>query len=225
MWRSILAMVLLPSLVAAQTPAEEVIQQPTPQTNLSQPTPLATPRYQHYAVYDAIRQDAAEEVAIELWLGGFVTVPKSPVSGIVPLKLDLQPAEGLEVRKVDYPKPLSRKVRFQTQSISAAGPPTVIRLKLHADRNARLGAHVLNGKITFQAIHTDATLGPAQELQVQIPVTVVQHNASVHKASYPFSGPPVGLIVTLIILSPVLLALAIPVLVVCGVAEGGVCWD
>jgi hypothetical protein len=131
--------------------------------------------------------------------------------------------EGLKVSKVEYPKPLARKVRFQTQSILAAGPPPAIRLKLHADRNASLGAHTLNGKITFQVIHPDSTLGPVQEMQVQIPITVVEHKASVHKASYPYGRPPVGLVVVLIVLSPVLLALAIPIVVVCGLA--GTCSD
>jgi hypothetical protein len=82
MWRSILAMVLLPSLVGAQTPAEDVIQKPASQTKPSESIPLVSPKYEHFAVYDAIRRGTAEEVAIEFWPGGFVTVPKSPVSGL-----------------------------------------------------------------------------------------------------------------------------------------------
>ena len=209
MWRSILTMVLLPSLVAAQTPVEDVIQQPTSQTK-SRPTPLAMPRLQHYAVYDAIRQGTAEEVAIQFWTVDFVTVPRSPVPGIVPLNLELQPAEGLAVSKVEYPKPFKRKLSYQSEPIPLAGSP-IIRFEVHADRKASLGTHVLIGKITFQPIGTNSILNPVQEMEVQIPITVVERKARVNRNGiFPARGLDGPLSPALIVLMIVLLPVVIP---------------
>ena|SRR5579863_5084543 len=211
MWRSILAVVLLPALTAAQTPADNGPQQPAPLTRLPESAPTALPKYEQFAAYDAIRQGTAEEVAIQCWRADFVTVPKSPVSGIVPLNLELQPAEGLAVSNVEYPKPFKRKVRFQSQSIPLAESP-LIRFKVHADRKASPGAHVLIGKITFQAIGTNSVPGPVQEMEVQIPIRVVEHNARVSRSNiFPargLDGPlSPALIVLMIVLAPVVIPL------------------
>jgi hypothetical protein len=91
MWRSILAVILLPSLTAAQSQSV-----PTAPAGASNPPSLAAvrdsePKYQSYTFYDGIRRGREEEVVIGVSVPGFVTTPKSPVQGIVPLKLDLEP--------------------------------------------------------------------------------------------------------------------------------------
>jgi hypothetical protein len=94
MWRNILALVLLPSLAAAQTPGGEASAAPQPEPHQSAPTNSSRdsgrttgPTYQTYTFHNAIRRGRQEEVAISLSPQGLVTSPKSPVSGIVPLTL------------------------------------------------------------------------------------------------------------------------------------------
>jgi hypothetical protein len=99
MWRSILAMMLLPALTAAQTP------QPPPQP-ASQPHHLTLPTFRGYTFYETLRRGREEESAIELQVSGLVTTPKSPVAGITPIKLELQPTDGLTIAAIRYPKGL-----------------------------------------------------------------------------------------------------------------------
>jgi hypothetical protein len=219
MWRSILAVILLPALTAAQS---EPI--PTAPTGASNPPSVAAvrdpgPKYQSYTFYDGIRRGREEEVVIHVSVHGFVTTPKSPVQGVVPLKLDLDPADGLALSVLRYPKGQLRNLKSQSQPVPVAGQPD-IRFKIKADRNAALGPHVLKGKITFQALpYAGSTPGPVQQIEVQIPITVVEHDAKVQKQPWPIHHTPVALIVVLIILLPLLIPLMLPIYLICA-AEG-----
>jgi hypothetical protein len=218
MWRSILAVILMPSLTAAQS--EPV---PAPAGASNPPAVAAVrdlePRYQSYTFYDGIRRGREEEVIIHVSVRGFVTTPKSPVQGIVPLKLDLDPADGLTFSGLRYPKGQLRNLKFESQPVPIAWQPE-IRFKIKADHSAALGPHVLKGKITFQALpYAGSTPGPVQQIEVQIPITVVEHDAKVQKKPWPIHHTPVALIVVMIILLPVLIPLIVPIYLICA-AEG-----
>ena len=223
MWRHIAALVLLPALAAAQAAQT----QPSPpvetkQQSLGQLSP-SKPAYRPYTLYNAIRRGRDEDVAIQLSPVGFVTSPRSPVSGIVPLNLELQPAEGLASSKLRYPKAHKRKFKFQRQPLPVAGPP-VIRFKVHADQNAVLGMHVLTGKLTFQPIHFDTGLGPVQQVDVAIPISVVEHHAKVSKAGWPLPYTPAGVWIAVILLLPVFIVL-LPIYLICVWATPNRCPD
>jgi len=214
MWRSIFAVLLLPSLTAAQAGT-------VPQAQTEVPGPKAFPRasrprpiYEAYSFYDGIRRGTAENVAIRVSSEGFLTTPRSPVPGIVPLKLDLDPIEGLTVSKLRYPKAYNLNAKFHTNPISIARMDP-IQFKVRAGQNAPLGLHVLTGKLTFQPVHFDSTVGPAQQVDVMIPVTIVEHDARVQRQPWPISHMSVAMIVVIILLLPVLIPLVPLIYLIC----------
>jgi hypothetical protein len=215
MWRAICAVILLPSLTVAQ--ADMGATTPVVQ---SQPSPAANqgkPAYRAYTHYKEIRQGTAEDVAIQLVVPGFVTLPQSPVPGIVPLRLELQPAEGFAIGKIRYPKTYERKFSFQQEPVRVSGGwESPILIKLRADRNVSIGTHTLIGKMTFQVISDRQGVGVVQVVEVQIPITVVDHNAKLHKSEWPVHRLSTTATVLLIVLSPVLIAVVIPYYLICG---------
>jgi hypothetical protein len=150
MWRSIFAVILLPSLTAAQsetTPsAPEDASSPARQT-----TAASQPSYEPYLFHNQIRRGTQEDALIRLSVQGLVTSPRSPVPGIVPLRLELRSADGLTVSSVRYPKTRRRKVKFQSEPVPVSGWPET-SFKVRADKTAALGLHTLQGKLTFQVI-------------------------------------------------------------------------
>ena len=224
MWRSIFAVVLLPSLTAAQNQpapgASPDRSYPTSRAANLDPKPKDTgPKYKAFTFYDSIRRGRDEEIVIRVAAPGLVTTSKSPVQGIVPLGLELEPAEGLSVSGLRYPKTTPRVVKFQSKPAAVAWGAD-IRVKIKADRNAVLGRHDLAGKITFQAIPYDGSApGPVQQVEVQIPISVVEHDAKVQKQAWPIAHMPVALIVVLIVLAVALLPLILPIYLICA-AEG-----
>jgi len=202
MWRSIFAVVLLPALAAAQNPGSEV-----PAALQAEPSQASTlnlardkgrvigPTYESYTFYNAIRRGRSEKVAIRLSPQGMVTSPRTPVSGIVPLTLELQPVEGLTVSAFRYPKTQRKKVKFQAELVPVSWLPETF-FKIRADETVALGLHTLQGKLTFQVIDYNLSrVGPVQQIDVQIPITVVEHNAKVRKANWPENHLSVGMIV------------------------------
>jgi len=226
MWRSILAMILLPSLTAAQaaqtqpvSPAQAADPKPTP----SQRARAPLPHYRPYVLYDGIRRGTAEDVAISVHIGDYFTTPRSPVSGLVPLNLELQPAEGFTFTNLRYPKAFKQKVKFQTTAFPVAG--SEIFFKVHAHQNVALGAHVLKGKLTVQPVDMISGVGIVRQLDVEIQINVVEHDAKVIKTGWPFSHLPMAAWVVIIVLSPVLIALWLPLTLLCTMAGSNGCLD
>ena len=143
MWRSLLAVILLPSLTAAQAPPEvkPELSNDTSQATLEGDAPLTStsePLYQSYTRHDAIRRGREEDIGILLKTAGFVTAAKSPVSGVLPLKQEFEPLQGITVREVHGPKVQESFFTFQSERVMATGSPYV-SFKIRADRNAPLG--------------------------------------------------------------------------------------
>lgn len=232
MWRTVFTLILLPSLTAAQTVAQtaaqsaQVAANPSPQSQDVKPRHSewnAAPRrtYQPYTFYDNIRRGTAEEVAVEVFLNALVATPKAPLAGVVPLNLELQPEQGFTFSEVRYPKARKQKVSYQSKPVPVAGSPE-IRFKLHAAADTPVGLHVLRGRLTFQPI--DATLGTdsLQQVDVEIPINVVEHSAKVNK-QWPYTHLPIAAWVVLIALSPVLIALWLPLNLICTMAGSNGC--
>jgi hypothetical protein len=154
-----------------------------------------------------------------------VTLPQSPVPGIVPLRLELQTVEGFTIDKIRYPKTTKRKLALQPEPVRVASAWNPIQFKLHVDRSAALGTHTLVGKMTFQTINEVKGVGEVQEVEVQIPVTVVDHDAKVSRSEWPIHKFPVWAVVLLIVLSPVLVAVAIPAFLICAAVGPRNCAD
>lgn len=227
MWRSILAVFLAPTLTAAQTTQTVPAVLPEPCNPAAQIAKHPkTPTYRGYAYYNKIRRGSEEKVGVQLMLGADVTTTKSAAQGIIPLSLELQPADGLTVSNLRYPKLSSKKVKFQTDPLKVASTHNIL-FKLRAEKNAAFGPRVLKGKLTFQPIpHNGSAPGAVQTIEVEIPITVVEHNAKVQRAAYPFPQTPVALIVVLIVFAPLIIVGAValtPVMIAC--LGSGACND
>lgn len=220
MWRSILAVILAPAIVAAQTAQTEGV--PAVQ---SQPCPPAfsakkpnLPTYRQYTYYDKIRRGREEDAAVQFMVAGDVTTPQSGARGIVPLSLELQPSEGLTIKNLRYPKVTAKQVKFQKEPLKVARL-TDIHFKIRADQNAALGPRVLKGRLTYQLIpHDGSTPGAVQTMDVEIPITVVEHGAKVKRAAYPYQHMPVAFVVVLIVCAPLLIVAGVaiaPIMIAC----------
>jgi hypothetical protein len=134
------------------------------------------------------------------------------------LKLELQPADGLTVSSFRYPRTQRRKVKFQAEPVPVSRWPET-SFKIRADRDAALGLHTLKGKLAFQVIDYGlSSVGPVQEMDVQIPVMVVERNAKVQKASWPAGRLSAGMIVLIIVLLPVEIPIGLLLLAGCAVS-------
>ena len=227
MWRSILATFLLPSLVPSLAAAQTTPPPPPPEL----PAPLVQvnrppkPLYHPYTYYDGLRRGRTEKIAVDVSASGFVTTPLSPVSGMVSLNLELQPEEGLSFGKFRYPTANKVTVQFQSQPVLFARE-SWIQVELHAAPNAALGLHVLKGKLTFQPVELHSGARPVRQVEVEIPINVVEHNAHVARAHWPIYQPmPTAEKVGLIVLIAPLAVVALPIYFICLVATKGNCGD
>jgi hypothetical protein len=222
MWHSFLAVILLPSLTVAQAAPEvhpgfsphaldPILYRPTGTTR------TVAPSYKAYTRFNEIRRGSEEDVGIVLTIGGFVTAPGSAVPGIVPLKLEFESLDGFTINEVHGPKVWKSNFKFQGEAVKVSAAPYV-HFKIRADRNGPLGSRVLKGRFTFQTVPIDGSAaGPVEQVNVQIPLTVVEYNAKVHKADFPY-GPMPGWETFLVVASiPVLIVLFIPLLLLCTV--------
>jgi hypothetical protein len=225
MWQSIVAIVLLPTLTAAETRWQTA---PTAPQETAQGTSSASAslpaHYESYTFYDAIRCGTTEEVAVDATTAGFVVVPKSPVAGIVPLKLELQTEKGLIFGTFRYPKAYPRTLTSQSKPVKMAWR-ALIRFSVRAEPNATVGERVIRGKLTFQPIRYDSTIGAVQELDIEIPIDVVAHNAKVSRKNWPMPHTPTEMMVAMIVLSPVIIPLSVLYYTVCGIEGSQRCPD
>lgn len=222
MWRTIVAVVLLPSLTAAQadfTPREPDRKQPVGDSSSVPPRAVA------YLSLTELRQGTKEKVAVTFDRPiGFVTSPRSPVPGVVAVSLELQSTEDLTIGPIDYPRAFEYRFKFQTQPVPVFQFPWQhIEFTLGAMQNAAPGNRLLTGKLTLQTV-SDAGVAELQQIDLQIPVTVVEHEAKVSRAhSFPAqatAGPVNPLLIVLIIL---LAPIAIPLWILACTVGGQDC--
>jgi len=222
MWRSVLVLILLPSLTAAQS-APEVHPEFSPQTvnailyGPPRNTASSASSYQAYTRFTAIRRGTEEDVGIMLWVGGLVTTSESAVPGIQPLKIEFDHLDGFTIGEIHGPKLWKSNFKFRGETIKVSSSP-YIQFKLRADRNATLGDFVLKGKLTFQKVPADGSAaGAVEQVNVLVPLTVVEYGAKVYKGDFPY-GPMPGWQTFLLYASiPVLIVLFIPLLLICTV--------
>ena len=262
MWRSILAVVLLPSIVWAQEqslPAPE--KQETVATKDSQPIhkALIEPR--------TIRPGETEKAVVVLFLGQGLVVSRNESSpDMVPLKIDFEESDGLTADSLSFPYEHRRNFAFHDEAMrkgelleppdaiayvrsalsrvpgigapsrtGGAVPPderdrlkirdTRVRVldgsllrvhfKLKASKNVPLGEHLLRAKVTVQSI-SDLGVLPPQQIEVQLPVTVVEHHAEAKNTKTDRSDAG-GTPVLLWLLAPLLIPLMVVMAIACGI--------
>jgi hypothetical protein len=163
-----------------------------------------------YQYYSELRRGTTEYVELIPMLprDAALTSPVATVQGITPATGELEVPDGLTFAKPQYPKPYKRRFKFAAQPIPVLGTRYSIRLKVSAAKDAHLGQRIVTGKLTYQTID-DAGLSAVQQIDVDIPVTTVDHKKHVHKTKdFPLqiSGPGLVLI---FVLAPFLISFEI----------------
>jgi len=139
----------------------------------------------------------------------------------LPLRLELESNVGITVNSVEYPRSDKTKVSFRNASIPTAHSG-IIKFRIRADRQAEPGVHILRGRLTFQTVTATGVSAP-QQIEVQVPLTVVEHNARVAK-SWPYSDLSKGEIIALIVLAPLAVVLIIPMGLACEMGFDAACF-
>jgi hypothetical protein len=250
MWRRIFAILLLPSLVEASLAAatdgpqvqpwlpfqRAVSDRPESFTPFKQPQsarqtpPQATraqvtaPLVSSYGRYAQLRRGTEEEVVV------LVCNPANQARacslregqfGLIPVAVELTQAEGFAVR---YRQGDEFRSVQQGAPEQAWNGDKVFRLKIRAAKDVPLGTHHLAGKLTFQAFNGSEVSQP-QEMEVDIPLTVVEHDARVSKYRSPLDKHKpfdLGHTILVVVTAPLWLPFFLLFAVTCGI-EGGEC--
>jgi len=180
MWRSILAVVLVPSLMWSQEPS----------SSADKLEGLRQALRQHYVVrneWQTMRRGMTGTAIVRFRLApGYVVSPNEKSRDLVPLKLELEESDGVIASLSRFQSDQQIGFAFHDESIRkpevlakpndsrprVLSPVFEVQIKLKASRKAGLGLHLLRGKITYQPILDEGAL-PPQQMEFNIPVTIV----------------------------------------------------
>ena len=222
MWRNLFASVLVALLLLTPTDGASLEEYP-PGLRHEPPASAAAPISRQFTYYTELRRGSTELAAITVSLPEYVTSPRSPVSGVIPLKLELQSSDGVMAKDFNYPATAKRSFSFRQQRVPVIVFTDVpINFRLSADRSAALGPHMMKGKVTFQVI-TDAGVSSVQEINIQFALTVVEHGVRVQRTEWSHSQVTATQRTLLIIFSPVIVAAWIAICIpgsILGYCEG-----
>jgi hypothetical protein len=262
MWRSILAVVLLPSIVWAQ-------QQSLPVPEMQENAATKDPRPTYKALIEprTIRPGKTEKAVVVLLLSQGLVVSRNESSrDLFPMKIEFEERDGLTATSFSFPPDQRRSFAFHDEAMrkekmlesfdevnhvdssaanfpkadsrtridtrvtrDAAGRVTIrdtrvrvqdgnslrVEFKLKASKSARLGEHLLRAKVTLQSISDSGVLAP-QQIEVQLPVTVVDHDAKAKNTKTARSDAG-GTPILIWILAPLLIPLMVVMAIVCGI--------
>jgi len=147
---------------------------------------FSIPQLSVFQRYSQARRDREQEVLVVFCVATHKNagcpLSTSPSLGqFMPAFLELESSDGLTVRYREGEK-------YQPQRPGAPIPAGAITfLKVRIPRDAALGARTLRGKLTFQAIQP--VNSPQQQLDLTIPLSVVEHSAKVKDTGWPFKSP------------------------------------
>ncbi|HVN19417.1 MAG TPA: hypothetical protein VMU05_11605 [Dongiaceae bacterium] len=220
MWRSILAVILMPTLLWAQNPQEMGAEgkSQTPDSKIvEQKAPEST--YQAFTQMQAIRRGTTEKAALLFSLGPDAVIsPRYRGDKVIPLKLEFTSSDGLRISSFEFPPDTKNRFDLENERIPLIwGAEAAVRFKVSASRNATLGDRVLQGKLTYQIVRDNVPL-PAQEIAVQLPLTVVDHDAAANKNpeyKQRFGGTPM----LVWILAPVLIPIVAVIILGCAIVR------
>ncbi len=217
MLRKIVALVLIRCIAQAQTPTPlqdvakpaQAAEQKLADLNI---TPVTTARY------GKLRRGRIEELAIHLERSQTTCPGCTPGQNRQPYvqmqSLEIEPAKGFSVQ-FSYDGKHFRSRNKGNIVFTKGG--AVILAKLKAQKDLGLGEYVLRGKLWFQVIGKGRNSGPEQ-VEILIPVTVVDHDAPIVKSSWryaPVPGHPLRTTVATILLGPLLLPAVLVIILYC----------
>lgn len=262
MWRSVLAVALVQSIVLGQ---EQSLAAPEKQKTATTKDPQSI--YTALIEPRTIRHGKTEKAVAVLFLGQVFFVSRNESSrDLFPMKIEFEEADGLTANSISFPADQWRNFAFHDQAMHKAEllePPDVIAhrhsatsrasgfeapsrtdgavppgerdrlkirdtgvrvldgsllrvsFKLKASKTAPLGEHVLRARVTVQSI-TDTGVLPLQQIEVQLPVTVVDHDTEAGNAKTTRSAAG-GAPILIWLLAPLLIPLMVVMGIVCGI--------
>jgi hypothetical protein len=177
MWRSVLAMLLLPSLMWSQNSALTPPATQNPQTNPALAS-VPEPTYQPFTQLQTIRRGTTEKAAVLFSLGrDLIVSPRNRGGKVIPLNLEFGSLDGIIVSDFQFPPDNQTRFAFQDDQFRVLDAKLAVRFKVKALPKAAMGEHVLKGKLTYQVVRGNEVL-PPQDMDVQLPLTVVDHDAA-----------------------------------------------
>jgi hypothetical protein len=205
--RKIIALVLIRCIAQAQVPSpvQAVVPRPahTDQQKLVyfKVAPAITARY------GKLRRGRSEELAIQLESSPGICPGCTPGQNSHPYIqmhwLEIDPAQEFSVQYSYDGK------HFRSQSrgniVFTKGGPVIVA-KLKAKKDLGLGEYVLKGRLEFEVIGRGRNSG-AQQVEISIPVSVVEHDAPVVNSSWPYAplpGHKIRTTIATILLGPLL---------------------
>jgi hypothetical protein len=165
-----------------------------------------------YERHRQMRRDRDEEFVVLLCkpYGRWKTCPlwtPGGTDGVVPVSLELKDVDGLALRYREGKDYVSHP---DGSPVHTARGLDVFRFTVRPDKDARLGATTLEGRLTYQRIQ-DGKLSAPETIDVTIPVMVVKHDTEVVESHWSIESPkhnplaPLGNAVLYVIAAPILL--------------------
>jgi len=255
MWRSVLALVLLPAIVWGQEQSLPVLEKQEAVATKDQ-----RPTYRALIEPRTIRPGKTVKAVIVLFLGqGFLVSRNEYSRDLFPMKIEFEQAEGLTATSFSFPADQWRTFAFYDEAMrkekmleplaestivnsraanireadgrDVTGRLTIndtrirvqngnflrVEFELKASKRARLGEHPLRAKVTFQSIGDSGVL-PPQQIEVLLPVTVVDRDTTDHSNRTKSPGSDAGGTPIFVwILAPLLIPLIVLMAIVCGI--------
>ncbi len=125
------------------------------------------------AARPTLRAGGRAEIALTLTIreGWHINAETPSLPELIPTRVTIEPAAELSVDRIDYPRPVNRRLGFAGREIAVyEGRPT-IRLKVSASGSAAPGLHALTGRLRFQACSDRACLRP-EEIPLDLGVRI-----------------------------------------------------
>jgi hypothetical protein len=136
--------------------------------------------------HDKLRRDRDERIVVFSVFppSNSQTCPTQSAPCLYPFSLQLEPTEGFRFRF--YSDRGGFKSRDQAHIVSTEGAMAFL-LQVRAARNVPLGEHAIKGRLQFTVMgHPESS----PEIEIVLPVTVVDHDAKVTENPWPFHTYP-----------------------------------
>lgn len=208
MLRKIIALVLVRCIAQAQMPSPLPDNAVRPAQSAEQKLVGVNLRPVTTARYGKLRRGRTEEIAIHLEHSQSICLSCSSGQNsrayVNMLSLEIEPAQGFSVQ-FSYD---GRHFRSQDKGkiVQTRGGGAIVA-KLKAGKNVPLGEYALKGKLSFEVVERDKHSAP-QQVEISIPVTVVDHDAPIVKSNWnyaPFPSHKLRTTMAIILLGPLLL--------------------
>src|SRR5438105_1025936 len=168
------ALLLLACACTRKAPLESA-NAPAPNAPPAAPMERPTPEHIVTASADAVAlkagASAAAQVRLAIAEGYHINANPASFAYLRETKVEVAPAGGVTVEKVDYPPPVTRQFRFEKLPLKVYEHEASIGVRLHAAANAPKGAQTLRARVQVQACDEEKCFPPttiATDIPVQI---------------------------------------------------------